>query len=306
MTTIHARAAARSTGAVALRPRRKSVCVLDFASDTTAGGGWRGNQVGTQRRASAATRRPSGTEALPYPLPALGVAYVPEVAVLRVESAPRTLLSPPFHVAAVAAALHDVGGDDPDKKQRAFLAAKVEGVLSAMAGHRHDAIVLGSWGCGAFGNPHALVAEAFAAALGGKFSHAFAHVAFADPSTKVGQAAFLRALRPLGAARRPEDEEEIAPIAVRCALSEQYGAGASAHTEEAMVEWMEAGVAGREAAQRREWALAEECFARCGAAARVGEGPRAASESPRARSVAEIIFVPKSYACLSYVHTRPR
>ena len=30
-----------------------------------------------------------------------------------------------------------------------------------------------------------------------------------------------------------------------------------------MVEWVEAGVAGREAAQRREWALAAECFARC-------------------------------------------
>ena len=240
----------------------KSVCVLDFASDTTAGGGWRGNQVGTQEeslcRNSSLGR---ALEALPYPLPTLGVAYVPEVAVLRVESAPRTLLSPPFRVAAVAAALRDVGGDDPDKKQRAFLAAKVEGVLSAMAGH--DAIVLGSWGCGAFGNPHALVAEAFAAALGGRFAHAFVHVAFADPS-QVGQVAFLRALRPLGAARRPEDEEEkIAPIAVRRALSEQYGAGASAHTEEAMVEWMEAGVAGREAAQRREWALAAECFARC-------------------------------------------
>ena len=73
----------------------------------------------------------------------------------------------------------------------------------------------------------------------------------------------MGALRPLGAARRPEDEEKIAPIAVRRALSEQYGAGASAHTEEAMVEWMEAGVAGREAAQRREWALAAEWFARC-------------------------------------------
>ena len=243
----------------------KSVCVLDFASDTTAGGGWRGNQVGTQEeslcRNSSLGR---ALEALPYPLPALGVAYVPEVAVLRVESAPRTLLSPPFHVAAVAAALRDVGGDDPDKKQRAFLAAKVEGVLCAMAGHRHDVIVLGSWGCGAFGNPHALVAEAFAAALGGRFAHAFVHVAFADPS-QVGQEAFLRALRPLGAARRPEDEEgKIAPtVAVRRALSEQYGAGASAHTEEAMVEWVEAGVAGREAAQRREWALAAECFARC-------------------------------------------
>ena len=204
------------------------MCVLDFASDTTAGGGWRGNQVGTQEeslcRNSSLGR---ALEALPYPLPALGVAYVPEVAVLRVESAPRTLLSPPFHVAAVAAALRDVGGDDPDKKQRAFLAAKVEGVLSAMAGHKHDAIVLGSWGCGAFGNPHALVAEAFAAALGGRFAHAFAHVAFADPSAGSGGLLARAAAARRGAARRTR-RRSLLPSRCAARSSEQYGAGASA------------------------------------------------------------------------------
>ena len=119
--------AVRSTRAHWLYGRgAKSVCVLDFASDTTAGGDWRGNRVGTQEeslcRNSSLGR---ALEALPYPLPALGVAYVPDVAVLRV-GAPRTLLSATLPRRRRCSRARDVGGDDPNKKQRAFLAAKVE------------------------------------------------------------------------------------------------------------------------------------------------------------------------------------
>lgn len=133
--------------------------VLDFASDSEPGGGWRGRQQGTQEeslcRASSLGR---ALERLPYPLPSYGMAHVPEVLVIRDDS--DALLAAPFTVGVLAAALRDVGGDgEPDAKQRQHLQRKVEGVLAAAAALGYDGLVLGSWGCGAFGNAHALVAR---------------------------------------------------------------------------------------------------------------------------------------------------
>jgi hypothetical protein len=81
-----------------------SVCVLDFASDSEPGGGWRGNQTGTQEeslcRASSLGR---ALERLPYPIAAYGCAHVPDVVVFR--GADGALLGEPFHVGVLAAAL---------------------------------------------------------------------------------------------------------------------------------------------------------------------------------------------------------
>jgi uncharacterized protein (TIGR02452 family) len=48
-----------------------------------------------------------------------------------------------------------------------------------MAGHGHDAVVLGAWGCGVFRNDPEMVAELFAGALRGRFAGVFDVVAFA-------------------------------------------------------------------------------------------------------------------------------
>ncbi len=56
---------------------------------------------------------------------------------------------------------------------------RVEKVLAIMAGHGHDAAVLGAWGCGVFKNDPEMIAELFAKALRGRFSGAFAKVVFA-------------------------------------------------------------------------------------------------------------------------------
>lgn len=56
---------------------------------------------------------------------------------------------------------------------------RVEKVLAIMAGHGHDAAVLGAWGCGVFKNDPEMVAELFAQALRGPFAGAFAKVVFA-------------------------------------------------------------------------------------------------------------------------------
>ena len=170
--------------------------MLDFASDSEPGGGWRGKQQGTQEEALCrASSLGRALERLEYPLQQYGVAVVPEVVVFRESDG--SFLQRPFTVGVLAAALRDIGGDgEPDAKQRAHLAKKVEGVLAAAVHFGYNAIVLGSWGCGAFGNSHSVVAEAFATALAGTFASAFAAVAFADPR-KPGQEAIYHAMQPL-------------------------------------------------------------------------------------------------------------
>jgi uncharacterized protein (TIGR02452 family) len=57
-------------------------------------------------------------------------------------------------------------------------------VLATAEQHGHRVLVLGAWGCGAFGNDATLVADAFAAWLEGpRFRGCFEHVVFAvwDP-----------------------------------------------------------------------------------------------------------------------------
>lgn len=65
-----------------------------------------------------------------------------------------------------------------------LFASRIEKVLSIGVAQKFDALILGAWGCGAFGNDPNQIAPLFAQALNGQFKGAFAHVAFAvlDPS----------------------------------------------------------------------------------------------------------------------------
>jgi uncharacterized protein (TIGR02452 family) len=56
---------------------------------------------------------------------------------------------------------------------------RVEKVLAVMAGHGHDAAVLGAGGCGVFKNDPEMIAELFANALRSRFTGVFAKVVFA-------------------------------------------------------------------------------------------------------------------------------
>jgi len=183
------------------------------------------------------------------------------------------LVPQPFRVGVLAACLRDIGGNgEPDAKQRAHLESKVSGVLSIMASFGYDGIVLGAWGCGAFGNPPALVAQAFAKALSGAFAGAFAEVAF-PVIRQPARGAFLEALRPLGAssvshhtASAADGESASAQQALlppRRGLSAVYGPGASAHEEAELLEWQECGLLAQEAVRKRDWATARAHFERC-------------------------------------------
>ena len=67
------------------------------------------------------------------------------------------------------------------------MAARVEKVLAVMAGHGHDAAVLGAWGCGVFRNDPDMIAELFAQALRTRFAGVFAKVVFAVLDTGSGE-----------------------------------------------------------------------------------------------------------------------
>lgn len=256
------------------------VVVLDFASDSEPGGGWRGSQQGTQEeslcRSSSLGR---ALERLPYPLSTYGVAHIPEVVVFR--DADGTFLDEPFTVGVIAAALRDVGGDgEPDAKQRLHLERKVLSVLATAARAGYDGLVLGDWGCGAFGNPPELVARAFATALSGRFLRSFGKVAFAILREAV-QDSFHRELASLGAervarggvgalvrhsatepARSAPDGPVPVPAPVLRWLSDAYGAGASKYPVATLEEWAEHGRAAAEAARHRDYSVARAHFER--------------------------------------------
>ncbi|CAE7365705.1 unnamed protein product [Symbiodinium sp. CCMP2456] len=157
--------------------------VLVFASDTNPGGSRKGANIGTQEEALCrlSTLR-LAQEQLEYPIPVLGVAYVPQVQGL--------LPSGVVGFGAICSALRQCLADEtPTAKEAKFLEAKVASVLGTAVAFGHRSLVLGAWGCGAFGNPPAAVSGAFAAQLQVEaFRGAFDRVIFAIPDDALRRA----------------------------------------------------------------------------------------------------------------------
>lgn len=57
--------------------------------------------------------------------------------------------------------------------------ARISRVLAIAALHNHEALVLGAWGCGAFGNDGGDIAGLFRRAFDGPFRNVFGTVVFA-------------------------------------------------------------------------------------------------------------------------------
>src|SRR5437764_10893947 len=91
--------------------------------------------------------------------------YAPDVPVIRTDAG--DLLSRPYlcsfitcpAVNAGAVRAKDRGSIRPEMERR------VGKVLALAAGHGHDGVVLGAWGCGVFRNDPGMIAELFHAAL---------------------------------------------------------------------------------------------------------------------------------------------
>ncbi len=110
--------------------------------------------------------------------------YSPGVPVFRTEAG--ELLDEAFPCAFVTAPAVNAGtflGSRPDRRKveqvEAEMRDRVAKVLTIMAGHGHDAAVLGAWGCGVFKNDPVMIAGLFRDALRGPFHGVFARVVFA-------------------------------------------------------------------------------------------------------------------------------
>lgn len=134
--------------------------VLDFASDSNPGGGWRGKQQGTQeeelcRNSSLGLSLEHVHAHVVEYMPRLGCVYVPDCVVVRNHLGEN--LANPFWVSVVAGALRPDDVDDTSFVQR-----KIQGLLQIARAYQHTELVLGAWGCGAFGNDPETLARAFA------------------------------------------------------------------------------------------------------------------------------------------------
>lgn len=163
--------------------KKSQPVVLDFASDTNPGGGCQSNQQGTQeeslcRRSSLFTSLKSSK----YPIPSLGCIYVPEVVVFRDKN--MKLLHEPFWVSVVAASLRSMSSSSDGKisgKEEMIVVNKISIVMQAALLNKHRCLVLGAWGCGAFGNSASEIARLFQKTINTNFNGMFEHIVFAIP-----------------------------------------------------------------------------------------------------------------------------
>jgi uncharacterized protein (TIGR02452 family) len=108
--------------------------------------------------------------------------YSPDVPIIRTDDG--ALLEQPWLcsiLTAPAVNAKAVLQHDPSRRPeiRHAMRERVHKVLTVAAVHGHDTLVLGAWGCGAFGNDGEEIAELFREVLRDRFSGVFARVAFA-------------------------------------------------------------------------------------------------------------------------------
>jgi uncharacterized protein (TIGR02452 family) len=187
-----------------------NVLALNFASAKNPGGGFLG---GSQAQEESLARSSALYETL---LIAPGyyaanrhersayytdhMIYSPAVPVFRDDEG--TLLDEPYEVTFLTApavncsALRQHHQYDAGRVERT-MGGRVNKVLALAATKGHDTLVLGAWGCGAFGNDPAMIAGLFSDALATDVGRCFAQVTFAVFEPAPGQpvfAAFQRLL----------------------------------------------------------------------------------------------------------------
>jgi uncharacterized protein (TIGR02452 family) len=116
--------------------------------------------------------------------------YVPDVPVLRDDEGrllPRPYLCSFITSPAVNAKVVLERNRSARAKIREAMCLRIGKVLTIAAMHGHEALVLGAWGCGVFGNDSREIAELFHQALAGDFRGVFRRVVFAVLDSSSGQ-----------------------------------------------------------------------------------------------------------------------
>lgn len=179
-------AAARRLAAAGLEP-----VALNFASAKHPGGGFLNGARAQEEslcRASALYVCLAGQQmyahhqAVRDPMYTDWLVYSPGVPVFRDDAG--ALLDAPWSAGFITAAAPNVSAlrdHDPQRVRElpAVVSRRAARVLAVAAREGHASVVLGAWGCGAFGGDADVVAECFHAALRGPFRGVFARVVFA-------------------------------------------------------------------------------------------------------------------------------
>lgn len=164
---------------------------LNFASGVATGGGWLSGSRAQEEslfRSSALHACLAGDPMYAYHrwqrsrMRSSWTVYTPDVPVFRTDDG--ALIDEPWNCAfltcsAVEAHRLDAGDDAGRRAIAEAMAARIDRVLSIAAAHGHDSLVLGAWGCGAFGNDPATIAALFRDAIAGPHAGAFAAIVFA-------------------------------------------------------------------------------------------------------------------------------
>jgi len=188
--------------AVLLTQKREnpSICILNFANDERPGGYW-GSGSHTQEddlfyRTDLSTILPSRSDL--YPIKEFEVIYTPKIQIFRGnEKSGYELMETQVPVACISAAAYKFRRpiDYLDEKHAAGTRMKIATVLTAAAENGHDTLILGAFGCGAFGNPPDHIAELFKQTFA-EFSGTFKEIVFAIPPGDGNLDAFKKVFAP--------------------------------------------------------------------------------------------------------------
>jgi uncharacterized protein (TIGR02452 family) len=165
------------SSATSSKPSNKKssdVCILNMASPLRPGGGvLTGATSQEETLCTRTTLLPSLKESF-YRLPEFGAIYTPDVLVFR-SSGGELPASERWFVDVISAGMLRFpeleGGEDEAKrltrKDREAVEGKVRAVLRIAEKKGVKNLVLGAWGCGAYGNPVIDIAQAFKRVLSG-------------------------------------------------------------------------------------------------------------------------------------------
>lgn len=168
-----------------------STVALNFASARHPGGGWLSGAQAQEESLGRASGLVTCIEddemyqrhlRLRDALYTNSAIYSPEVPVFRDDY--HNLLDRPYLLSFITAPAVNAAvviQRDSSRRKEVYdtMRVRIRRVLSIAAMHQHNALILGAWGCGVFGNDPLKIAELFAEALHGPFSGVFDEVVFA-------------------------------------------------------------------------------------------------------------------------------
>ncbi|OIW25369.1 hypothetical protein CONLIGDRAFT_91701 [Coniochaeta ligniaria NRRL 30616] len=161
------------------RHRPPRVGVLNMASPLRPGGGVLSGAASQEEWLCARTTLYPSLKEEFYRLPEVGAIYTPDVLVFRSwdDAATEMAKADRFLVDVVSAGMlrfPDLDGDDgeekvyAEQKDRELVVRKMRAVMRIMRGKGVEKVVLGAWGCGAYGNPVGEIAAAWSKVLLGR------------------------------------------------------------------------------------------------------------------------------------------